>query len=159
MGLSLAEKAKRLREEHHWTLSQLSAQTGISMSHLSAIEKGTRPNPSFDMMCRLARTYGLSLDYFAEDTAPRTDQKQGESTSLHDVIDNAENSTIQPDIRAFLVADNSGPYLALARHLAKRRALENTTVLLESIAEFLTDRQSQYAAFPTSNGPNSQASE
>ncbi|WP_258109680.1 hypothetical protein [Alicyclobacillus sp. SP_1] len=33
--MSLAEKAKRLREEHHWTLSQLSAQTGISMSHLT----------------------------------------------------------------------------------------------------------------------------
>lgn len=159
MGLSLAEKAKRLREEHHWTLSQLSAQTGISMSHLSAIEKGTRPNPSFDMMCRLARTYGLSLDYFAEDPIPGTVQKEGESTSLHDFPGDAENRAIQPDIRAFLAADHAGPYLALARHLAKRRALENTTVLLESIAEFLTDRQAQYAAIPASNNSDSQTSE
>jgi transcriptional regulator with XRE-family HTH domain len=68
----IGEKVAYLREQRGWTLKELSERSGVSVSHISAIENGTRPNPSIDRVKRLAHAFGVSLAYF-DDDAPAPD--------------------------------------------------------------------------------------
>ncbi|WP_051663098.1 helix-turn-helix domain-containing protein [Alicyclobacillus macrosporangiidus] len=69
---SIGEKVAYLREQRGWTLKELSDRSGVSVSHISAIENGTRPNPSIDRVKRIAHAFGVSLAYF-DDDAPAPD--------------------------------------------------------------------------------------
>ncbi|SHK91885.1 helix-turn-helix domain-containing protein [Alicyclobacillus tolerans] len=122
--MTLGEKIRYLRLQRHWTLATLCQRTGISMSHLSAIEKGGRKNPSFDVVCRIAHAFDLPLSYF--DSHNEREEKM---------------TTVNYPL---LVSEEGARYLQLAEHLAERKALDNTSLLLESIAEFLNDNQATY---------------
>jgi transcriptional regulator with XRE-family HTH domain len=45
---------KQLREEIGMTKTELSRITGISIGYLCHLERGTRKNPSMEMMCKIA---------------------------------------------------------------------------------------------------------
>lgn len=57
----VADRLRELRARSGRTLSELSAQTGVSISTLSRLESGLR-RPTLDLLIRLAAAYGASLD-------------------------------------------------------------------------------------------------
>lgn len=116
--LTLGEKLRKLREERGWTLSEAASIANVSLSHVSAIENGTRPNPSFFVMVRLAEAYGVELSYFADDS----------------------NEAAVP----FKAAETSSVYQEIAQRLQAANALEDPSRLLEVLAQYLRDRPSAY---------------
>lgn len=61
---AMGPRLRAAREHHGTTLTGLSRATGISTSTLSRIETGQR-KPTLEMLLRLSKEYGLSLDELA----------------------------------------------------------------------------------------------
>lgn len=119
--LELGRKLRQLRENQGWTLADVSEVAGISISHLSAIEKGTRPNPSFSVVVKLAKVYAVPLSYFLE----------------ADELD--INHQLPP-----LAAETPHAYQEMAKQLAAEHALDDPSRLLELLAQYLRDRDHKY---------------
>lgn len=115
--MELGKSLRKLRDVHGATLAEVAQVAGISVSHLSAIETGTRPNPSFSVVVKLARFYGVSLDYFLDDADQISMQK---TTSM--------------------AAETPVAYEQMAKRLADEHALDHPSRLLELIAEYLRQR-------------------
>ncbi|MEI3606538.1 cupin domain-containing protein [Pseudogracilibacillus sp. SE30717A] len=65
---SVYKKIKELRTKNKITLAELSEKTGLSISFLSRIEKGTT-NLAITSLKKIADAYGISMNYFfAEET-------------------------------------------------------------------------------------------
>ncbi|WP_062305898.1 helix-turn-helix domain-containing protein [Alicyclobacillus sendaiensis] len=122
--MSLGQRLRRLREERGLTLAQVASAAGLSVSHLSAIENGTRRNPSFHIVARIARVYGVPVDSLVEDEA---------ATGAVQETNQAPSSP-------------STPYLEMARRLAEADALAHPARLLEVIAALLREREQAYEA-------------
>ncbi|MEM8655251.1 MAG: cupin domain-containing protein [Pseudomonadota bacterium] len=60
---SLGGEVRQLRKARQLTLKNLSAQAGISLSHLSAIERGVT-NPSVDVLQAIAVALSVTPDWF-----------------------------------------------------------------------------------------------
>ncbi|QQE78055.1 helix-turn-helix domain-containing protein [Alicyclobacillus sp. SO9] len=125
--MSIGEKIAALRKQNGYTLQKLQELTGISLSHLSAMENGVRPNPSFHYMERLAKVFHVPLTYFSDE--------------LHDpeVILVAERlqELYDKETREFLISESSRPYLALVKELARNQETRNPPEILEAIVQFL----------------------
>ncbi|GGQ77661.1 XRE family transcriptional regulator [Streptomyces flaveolus] len=61
---AMASRLRAAREHRGDTLTDVSRATGISLSTLSRIETGRR-TPTLEVLLRLTKTYGLSLDELA----------------------------------------------------------------------------------------------
>lgn len=57
-----SEKLRALREARNLTQKQVAARVGISKAMVSAYETASKA-PSIDVLIRLARLYGVSVDY------------------------------------------------------------------------------------------------
>ncbi|MCL6631194.1 MAG: helix-turn-helix transcriptional regulator [Alicyclobacillus herbarius] len=130
------------------TLEQVHERTGISVSHLSAIENGTRPNPSFRNVLKLAQTYQVPVCYFSEDgpcAAHRDAVPNRFATPQAPEPDGSPPSPgmlARDDAWALIASEQSGPYLALARRLMDANALsEDTSEVLQVIAEFIREQR------------------
>lgn len=55
-------KIKKLRKQKHMTQQQLAERVGISKAMISAYETEMR-YPSYDVLIKLAATFGVSTDY------------------------------------------------------------------------------------------------
>jgi transcriptional regulator with XRE-family HTH domain len=66
---AVGPRLKQLRQRRDITLSDLSAQTGVSTSTLSRLEAGLR-RPTLEQLLPLARAYGVTLDELVD--APPT---------------------------------------------------------------------------------------
>ena len=66
---AVGPRLQQLRQRRDITLSELSAQTGISISTLSRLEAGLRL-PTLGQLLPLARAYGVTLDELVD--APQT---------------------------------------------------------------------------------------
>ncbi|MBF8377911.1 helix-turn-helix transcriptional regulator [Alicyclobacillus mali] len=130
--MSLGERLRRLREERGLTLAQVASAAGLSVSHLSAIENGTRRNPSFHIVARIARVYNVPVDSLVDEEDKR-----------HGVSQGAEAEHQGP----------TTPYLEMARRLAEADALSHPARLLEVIAALLREQEQAYDA--NSQGPAS----
>lgn len=73
--MELHERLRQVRNERKMTLLQVREETGLSVSYLSDLERGRTSNPSFDILERLAKCYGMTL----VDLLSGLDE-QGEST-------------------------------------------------------------------------------
>lgn len=60
---TMAARMRELRAAHGLTLEQVAQYAQASKSHIWEFEKGRAKNPSIDMAVRIARVYGVSLDY------------------------------------------------------------------------------------------------
>lgn len=142
--MDLAEKVSLLREERKWTLAHVSKLTGISLSHISAIENGSRKNPSFEVIVKLARAYDMPLSYFIDEqkvTMPKDHLDKNAPTHP-----SQESLYLDEATTKFLASEDAQKYVSFARQLAERKALEDTSTLLQWIAEFLSDSKSTYDA-------------
>ncbi|MDQ0935766.1 transcriptional regulator with XRE-family HTH domain [Streptomyces turgidiscabies] len=66
---AMGPRLRAAREQHGATLAGISCATGISPSTLSRIETGRR-KPTLEVVLRLAKEYGVSLDELAGTTRP-----------------------------------------------------------------------------------------
>jgi len=57
---ALGARLRQLRKANGWTLANVAARTGLSVSFLSDIERG-RTSPSLDTLEKLAGVYGLPM--------------------------------------------------------------------------------------------------
>jgi transcriptional regulator with XRE-family HTH domain len=64
----VGHRLKELRSERRITLTTLSEQTGISVAHLSRLEKGHR-QPSISSLLQIARVYGVSISGLIQEQA------------------------------------------------------------------------------------------
>lgn len=51
----------KIRKEKGITLSELSTRSGVSVGYLCHLEKGTRKNPSLEVMERIAESLGKTI--------------------------------------------------------------------------------------------------
>ncbi len=60
---------RKFRKEKGLTLKDLSGKLGISSGYLCHLEKGTRGNPSIDLMKKISEELGKSISeiFFLED--------------------------------------------------------------------------------------------
>ena len=66
---AVGPRLRTLRRQREVTLTDLSAQTGVSVSTLSRLESGDR-RPTLELLLPLARAYGVTLDELVD--APPT---------------------------------------------------------------------------------------
>ncbi len=66
---ALGARVRRLRQDHGWTLEQLSHASGVSRSMLSQIERG-QANPTLAVARRLAQALRITLGELAGERAP-----------------------------------------------------------------------------------------
>lgn len=93
----LNERLVKLRLEKKLTQDELAHILGISRSALSLYETNKR-QPDFQMLCRLADFFGVSLDYLLG----RTDERQGITDKKYKTA-NAANAILRdPDIQKAL---------------------------------------------------------
>jgi transcriptional regulator with XRE-family HTH domain len=59
----LAERLYQLRHRHHWTQQELGDKAGVHYVTISKLEKQILPGVSADTIARLARTFGVSMDF------------------------------------------------------------------------------------------------
>jgi transcriptional regulator with XRE-family HTH domain len=66
---AVGPRLRALRQQREVTLTDLAADTGISVSTLSRLESGQR-RPTLELLLKLARAYGIALDELVD--APAT---------------------------------------------------------------------------------------
>jgi len=130
MENSLGQKLRALREQQGLTLKQLFERSGVSLSHISALERGERVRPSYDRLYKLAKALGVSPSYF---TGESTLDERERTESVRDIL-----LSLPTDLQEFIAKEDSVPYILLAKRLAE--AGEDGVRVVESIADFLKSR-------------------
>jgi len=65
--MSLATKLKHLREKRGQSQQKLADALGVSRVYIWKLEKGSKKNPSLDLLMRLAEHFKVSIAYFQDD--------------------------------------------------------------------------------------------
>lgn len=65
-----SDKLRLLREAKHLTQQQVANKVGVSKATISAYETASKA-PSIEVIIRLARFYGVSVDYLVSVDAPK----------------------------------------------------------------------------------------
>lgn len=63
VAASMAKRCRDLREQRDLSLQTVADRAGLSKSHVWELEQGRSRNPTVDTAVRLARAFGVSLDY------------------------------------------------------------------------------------------------
>lgn len=63
IAASIAKRCADLRSKHDLSLQAVADRAGLSKSHIWELESGRARNPTVDTAVRLARAFGVSLDY------------------------------------------------------------------------------------------------
>jgi transcriptional regulator with XRE-family HTH domain len=73
--MTLGERIKRLRQERGWSQAQFARKVEVHQKQVSGYERDVHA-PSTDMLIRIARTLGVSLDYLAFEDRPDSHRVQ-----------------------------------------------------------------------------------
>lgn len=65
--MAIAERIKRLRQEHGWTQAELGDKINVHQKQVSSYERGVNV-PSTDILIKLAEIFNVTLDYLAFDS-------------------------------------------------------------------------------------------
>ena len=63
----MKNKIREIREEQGITQVELAHKAGLSMGYLSHLENGSRDNPSYQAMVKIAKALNVPIDSFAVD--------------------------------------------------------------------------------------------
>ncbi|MCK5097932.1 MAG: helix-turn-helix transcriptional regulator [Desulfobacteraceae bacterium] len=66
--MKFQDKLVKLRKERKWSQAVLCEHVGINITYLSRLENG-KSQPSGDMLWKIAKTLGVSMDYFMDEEA------------------------------------------------------------------------------------------
>lgn len=64
-------RLRELRQERGWTQGQVAGRLGVTPSVVSAYENGIR-QPSYEVLIKISRLYGVSSDYLLGISGRRT---------------------------------------------------------------------------------------
>lgn len=127
MESTFGQNLHRLRKERNWTLAQLSQRSGLSISHISSLERGTRTKPSMEVVTKLANALQVPVHYLQ-------DGNTGEPVEKGDRV----LARFSPELQQFLLKEDSVPYILLAKQL--HDAIEESkadVALIEALGEFI----------------------
>ena len=65
--MNIAERLFSLRQKSEQSLQQVADAVGVSKAHIWELEKGRTKNPSFELVQKLARHFGVSIDALVGD--------------------------------------------------------------------------------------------
>jgi transcriptional regulator with XRE-family HTH domain len=75
--MQIGEKLFNLRQKSGESLQQVADAVGVSKAHVWELEKGRSKNPSFDLVRKLAKHFGVTIDVLTGDAAePGADDLQ-----------------------------------------------------------------------------------
>ena len=60
--MAIGERLFSLRQKSGQSLQQVADAVGVSKAHIWELEKGRTSNPSFELVQKLARHFGVSID-------------------------------------------------------------------------------------------------
>ena len=63
IAATIAKRCASLREQRDLSLQAVGERAGLSKSHVWDLEQGRSRNPTVDTALRLARAFGVSIDY------------------------------------------------------------------------------------------------
>jgi transcriptional regulator with XRE-family HTH domain len=63
IAATIATRCIKLRVERKLSLQEIADRAGLSKSHVWDLEQGRSRNPTVDTAVRLARAFGVSIDY------------------------------------------------------------------------------------------------
>ena len=71
--MQIGERLFNMRQKSNLSLQDVATAVGISKAHVWELEKGRSKNPSFDLVQKLAKHYGVSIDaLIGDDDEPDT---------------------------------------------------------------------------------------
>ena len=93
------EKLVKLRKERGWSQTVLGERVGVNIAHLSRLENG-KSQPSVEMLLKIARAFGVSMDYFMDEETDEVspvsikDKPLVERIELMSQLEDADRQTI-----------------------------------------------------------------
>ncbi|MCY0876888.1 MAG: helix-turn-helix domain-containing protein [Firmicutes bacterium] len=120
-------RLKQLRKERGYTQDRLAELAGVSVSHVSQLEKGTRKSPAVDLVYRLAEA--LSVSVYALLESSESSAAIDRFTTGSDVPLTAEKATqwqrfshqLRPEVAEFLLEKDGEAVLSFAKALYDAR--------------------------------------
>ncbi len=64
--MTFGERVAQLREMRGWSRAELAERSALQRSYIYLLETGGRKNPTLDVLRRLGRAFGVSLDMLTE---------------------------------------------------------------------------------------------
>lgn len=124
----VCQRVKWFRKKKGWTLEQLSAQSGVSRSMLSQVERGAA-NPTLAVAFRIARAFDVSLGDLVEGAIDRARMRvirRNDDNAIFRDDDHCRIRTLSPlnlekDVEFYEVALNAGERLDSAAHFSGTR--------------------------------------
>ncbi len=137
------EKLRQFRKERGWSLEELSTRSGLSVSHLSALENGARKSPSVDLVYQIAEALSISMYRLLNMDASSIDDtmRYPETSSTANAVDNIAEEISQwrrishPDRIAFILDKEAEVYLNLAQQLYENR--HSSAKVLQLFTDFI----------------------
>lgn len=129
-------KLREFRKERRWSLEELSRRSGLSVSHLSALEKGERKSPSVELVYQLAEALSISIYQLLN-----TDDIQAypNSSDQKDMLVAEDfvrwGRRLHPEMITFIQSQEAEEYLNLAYQLYENR--NSSSKLLQLITQFV----------------------
>ncbi|OPX92882.1 MAG: HTH-type transcriptional repressor RghR [Syntrophorhabdus sp. PtaU1.Bin002] len=123
--MTIATKLKRLRKLRKLSMTELSKNSGVHQTTISAIESGKHNSPGIDTIERLAGALRVSPLYFFESRVQ----------TPFDLIDN-----LPSDLSDFLLRAESLPYLLLSKKAYEEGVSSRT---IEKLLSVLQDNYSE----------------
>jgi transcriptional regulator with XRE-family HTH domain len=123
---TLGEKLRELRSNKKWTLNELSQRSGLSISHISSLERGTRTKPSMEVVRKLANALQIPVHHLHDDVLGDRNLYSDADLIL---------SRYAPDTQAFLLKEESVPFVLFAKRIHELRHDERG--IIKALDEFL----------------------
>lgn len=137
------EKLRQFRKERGWSLEELSTRSGLSVSHLSALENGARKSPSIDLVYQIAEALSISMYRLLDINDELNDavMHYPETSPTADAADKIAEEISQwrrishPDRIAFILDKEAEVYLTLAQQLYENR--HSSAKVLQLFTDFI----------------------
>lgn len=69
--MSLSTKLRELRASKKVSLQAVADAIGVSKPHVWELEKGKTRNPSLELLKKLAKYYGVTIDFLADESSEK----------------------------------------------------------------------------------------
>ncbi|MCY0901580.1 MAG: helix-turn-helix transcriptional regulator [Firmicutes bacterium] len=125
----LGSRIRILRQRKGLTQQEIGFRTGISIPHISSIERGQR-HPSLDYAVRIAEALGVPIGYLCESAA---------TTSLPDDLNYSKPDELPAYLQTFIALETAQPYLAMAQRVS--RLEESDYHMLCAMVEIMAQRK------------------
>lgn len=148
---------RRLRQERGWSQSDVAKRAGLSVSHVSQLEKASRKSPSVDLVYRIASVFGVSMYQFL---CPAGDLDAAADPAFASVYGSASRTSdatawpghvaerlatwsreLPPDVLSFVLGEQSAEYVQFAKRLHDHR--RSPRDVLQLVHDFLAQSDAE----------------